>query len=350
MFAAGLKFEGVSHRYGSSRSLSDVSFSASPGEIVCVLGASGCGKTTLLRLAAGLERASSGRILINGGEVCSDGVFVPPEERNVGMIFQDCALFPHLRVRDNVAFGLSRLPRRSAVAAARAALTRVGLERYVDSWPHELSGGEQQRAALARSIAPRPSILLMDEPFSGLDRGLREGMRDETLSLLKETRASCVLVTHDPEEAMWMADRIVFLREGRVVQDAPPLDLYNRPTDIGVARYFSALNEFRSRVVGGSADTPVGCFPAPHLSEGSEALVAVRPQGLLPLRGGEREGVGRNGLVTASRFLGSSHLISALFEGLDRPALSRPPVRLEIAAGDVLPFEVATEHVFIFGA
>ena len=201
-FAARLTFEDVSRRYGRALALDHVSLDIAPGEILCLLGPSG-GKSTLLRVAAGVERPSAGRILLDGKEVVGANRFVPPEKRGIGLMFQDFALFPHLSILDNVAFGLS-LTRREAKAEARAALERVGLAHYADEYPHILSGGEQQRVALARAIAPRPSVLLMDEPFSGLDPRLREKMWEETLAILHETRATSIVVTHDAEEAMRM--------------------------------------------------------------------------------------------------------------------------------------------------
>jgi iron(III) transport system ATP-binding protein len=195
-FAASLAFEHVERRYGETYALRDVSLSIAPGEVVCLLGPSGCGKTTLLRLAAGIERPTAGRVLINGQEVAGPARFVAPEERSVGLMFQDFALFPHLTILQNVAFGLKALPRREAEREARAMLSRVGLAHMGEEYPHILSGGQQQRVALARAIVPRPAVLLMDEPFSGLDVQLRDSMQEETISLLRETRATAMIVTH----------------------------------------------------------------------------------------------------------------------------------------------------------
>src|SRR5215210_7022561 len=235
-FAARLTFEAVSRRYGDSLALDQVSLDILPGEVLCLLGPSGCGKTTLLRIAAGVERPSEGRVLLNGQEVAGPARFLPPEQRGVGLMFQDFALFPHLSILDNVAFGLRFLTRSEAKAEALAALARVGLAHYASDYPHILSGGEQQRVALARAIAPRPSVLLMDEPFSGLDPRLREKMREETLAILHETRATSIVVTHDSEEAMRMGDQVALLRRGRVVQTGKALDLYRAPKDIFAAR------------------------------------------------------------------------------------------------------------------
>ena len=217
---------------------------------MCLLGPSGSGKTTLLRIASGIEKPTGGRVLINDFEVAGPERFVPPEKRNVGLMFQDFALFPHLTIRDNVAFGLKSLPREDAAREAMAALARVGLERYADDYPHILSGGEQQRVALARAILPRPAVMLMDEPFSGLDVQLRERMQEETLQLLRETRATCLIVTHAPAEAIRLGDRIAVMRAGRLVQVGKAEELYRNPADLFVARLFSEINEIPFIVAG----------------------------------------------------------------------------------------------------
>ena len=259
-FAARLTFDDLSRRYGATLALDHVSLDIAPGEILCLLGPSGCGKSTLLRIAAGVERPSAGRVLLNEQEVGGGPErFVPPEKRGVGLMFQDFALFPHLSILDN----------REAKAEAHAALDRVGLAHYANEYPHILSGGEQQRVALARAIAPRPSVLLMDEPFSGLDPRLREKMREETLAILHETRATSIVVTHDAEEAMRMGDRVALMRAGRIVQTGDALDLYRAPKDILAARTFSDLNELPARVEQGSAATPLGRFLANGLPDGA---------------------------------------------------------------------------------
>ena len=227
-----------------------------PSEILCLLGPSGCGKSTLLRIAAGVERPSVGPRPARRPGGGGAGGFVPPEQRGIGLMFQDFALFPHLTILDNVAFGLKSLTRSEAKAEAHAALERVGLAHYAGEYPHILSGGEQQRVALARAIAPRPSVLLMDEPFSGLDPRLREKMREETLAILHETRATSIVVTHDAEEAMRMGDRVALMRKGSMVQAGKALDLYRAPKDILAARTFSDLNELAARIEGGQCRDP----------------------------------------------------------------------------------------------
>ena len=242
-FAARLTFEGVERRYGTYYALHQVDLDISPGEVVCLLGPSGCGKTTLLRIASGVEKPSAGRVLINDREVAGPNRFVPPEKRSVGLMFQDFALFPHLSILENVAFGLKASPRAEALREATAVLSRVGLLKFANAYPHTLSGGQQQRVALARAIVPRPAVMLMDEPFSGLDVQLRDAMQEQTLALLRETRATSLIVTHHPEEAMRLGDRIAVMRNGRIIQLGQAEDLYDHPADLFVARMFSEINE-----------------------------------------------------------------------------------------------------------
>jgi iron(III) transport system ATP-binding protein len=326
-FAARLTLEEVSRRYGEVLALDGVSIDISPSEVLCLLGPSGCGKSTLLRVAAGIERPSSGRVLLDGQEVAGPDKFVPPEKRGIGLMFQDFALFPHLSLLDNVAFGLKSLTRSEAKREARAALERVGLAHYAGEYPHILSGGEQQRVALARAIAPRPSVLLMDEPFSGLDSRLREQMREETLAILHEIRATAIVVTHDAEEAMRMGDRVALMRQGKIVQTGKALDLYRAPKDILAARTFSELNELAARIEGGNAATPLGRFAANGVPDGADAIVCVRQRGVR-LRGA---GQGVPGRVLDARFLGDVALVEVAVQGLDAPLFAR------IAESDVPP-------------
>jgi iron(III) transport system ATP-binding protein len=344
-FAARLTFEDVSRRYGETLALDHVNLDIAPSEILCLLGPSGCGKSTLLRVAAGVERPSSGRILLDGQEVAGPNAYVPPEQRGIGLMFQDFALFPHLTILDNVAFGLKSLSRGEARAEAQASLARVGLAHYAGEYPHILSGGEQQRVALARAIAPRPSVLLMDEPFSGLDPRLREKMREETLAILHETRATSIVVTHDAEEAMRMGDRVALMRKGRIIQTGRALDLYRAPKDILAARTFSDLNELAARIERGGAATPLGRFAANGLPEGADAIVCVRQRGVHLLAAGQ----GVPGRVLDARFLGDVALVEIAVQGLDLPILARvkesdvPPQGAEVGvgidSGAVLVFE-----------
>jgi iron(III) transport system ATP-binding protein len=223
----------LSKRFGDTLAVRDAGLELHEGELLALLGRSGCGKTTLLRLIAGLERPDAGRIEIAGRVVEGDGVHLPPEKRGVGVVFQDYALFPHLTVEKNVAFGLPRRERRSGVVGEMLEMT--GLSAKAGRRPHELSGGERQRVALARALAPRPSVVLLDEPFSNLDASLRDEMRSEVRRVLHEAGASAILVTHDQEEALSVADRVAVMLEGSVAQTGTPAEIYLRPATRGVA-------------------------------------------------------------------------------------------------------------------
>lgn len=343
-FAGRLAFESISLSFGKTEVLRDVSFELAPGEIVCLLGPSGCGKTTLLRIAAGIERPQEGRVLIDGLEVVGPNTFVPPERRGVGLMFQDFALFPHLTILENVAFGLRALKRSEALAEADKALSRVGLSRYASVYPHALSGGEQQRVALARAIVPRPQVMLMDEPFSGLDQRLRENIRNETLALLKETRATAMLVTHDSAEAMALADRILLMRQGRLIQTGTPRELYQHPVDAAAARFFSEMNEVAGIVRNGHAETPLGNFAAPNGALGGTAVVLIRPQAFELARAG----AGVEGLVLASHYLGDVTLSTVLFDGIEEPLMVRTAARDAPNMGKSERFSIDPTQVFVF--
>lgn len=276
-----LSMQHIHHAYRRHPAVEDVSLEVKPGEIVCLLGPSGCGKSTLLRIAAGLERLQQGHVELGGQTVGRPGSsHVPPEKRNVGLAFQESALFPHLSVLDNVAFGLESLPGRERRRRAHELLEVLGMDRYARAFPHTLSGGQQQRIALARALAPAPQLMLLDEPFSSLDARLRDRIRDDTLHVLKRVGAGALLVTHDPEEAMFMADRIVLMREGRVVQSGTPLELYCAPVDPFVVNFFGEVNELEGKVREGRVSTPVGDVAASGLPDGCAVRVMIRPEAL----------------------------------------------------------------------
>jgi|TARA_B100000700_G_scaffold237891_1_gene264206 iron(III) transport system ATP-binding protein len=271
----------IRHAYGKHQAVEDVSLYVEQGEVVCLLGPSGCGKTTLLRIVAGLEAVQEGGVDLGGRPIGRPGkAHVPPEKRNVGLAFQDSALFPHLSVLDNVAFGLESLPGKQRRARAMELLEQLGMEGYAKSYPHTLSGGQQQRVALARALAPAPSLMLLDEPFSSLDARLRDRIRDDTLHVLKRVGAGALLVTHDPEEAMFMADRIALMRDGHIVQMGTPLELYCAPRDPFVVTFFGEVNEMAGEVQGGRVTTPVGEVPVDDMADGSQVRVLIRPEAL----------------------------------------------------------------------
>jgi iron(III) transport system ATP-binding protein len=346
-FASRLTFERVTRRFGKTDAVDDFSLDVAPGEIVCLLGPSGCGKTTALRLAAGVDRPDRGRILLDAMEAAGPSGFVPPEKRGVGLMFQDFALFPHLTVAANVAFGLRDLGRAEARREAMAALDRVGLKHYADLYPHILSGGEQQRVALARAIAPRPNVLLMDEPFSGLDPQLRDAMRDETYAILREMRATCIVVTHSPEEAMRLGDRIAVMRKGRLVQAGSADALYAAPADLDVARSFCAVNEIEARVTGGAARTPIGAFAAPGIEEGARAVVVIR-QGGFVFGGGHADAPEAH--IHEVRRLGEFAQAMFHVEGVAGPLIARILAHDAPQAGTATPVAVAPGAALAFAA
>lgn len=311
-----LELEHVSRAYGGRDVVHDVSLSVMPGQVISLLGPSGCGKSTTLRIVAGVERQDRGRVLVDGQVIADELLHLPPERRGIGLMFQDFALFPHLSVADNVAFGLrgTKAEKRARVVEL---LDRVHLLRFIDAFPHELSGGEQQRVALARAVAPRPRVMLMDEPFSGLDNRLRDGIRDETLAILKEEGAAVVLVTHEPEEAMRMSDQIALMRDGRIVQVGAPYNVYNTPVDKAAAAFFSDINVIRGTVRGALTDTPFGQFLAPGVPDGTEVEIVIRPQHLRidfdrdgrgPLPTPE-DGIPARGVVERARYMGHESLV-----------------------------------------
>jgi iron(III) transport system ATP-binding protein len=342
--AATLVLEDVSRRFGPRVVVDGVSFAAPPGQVTVLVGPSGCGKTTLLRMIAGIERPSSGRIIVDGREVAGPSVFVPPERRRIGLMFQDYALFPHLTVVENVLFGLRGVPRADRRSVAAAAIADVGLTALAEQRPGQLSGGEQQRLALARALAPSPRALLMDEPFSNLDRGLREDVRAGTLSVLRQAGVTTLIVTHDPAEALAIGDHLVLLDGGRVIQEGPAARLYSRPASLAAARALSDVNVVPGRLGAGGLETLLGTVPTPRTPgrDGESGVAAFRPEHLVlgPPVAGVR------GRVEARKFLGASTIVTVSVAGLqeplqiavatkDLPTIEHVSVRADLDAGTV---------------
>jgi iron(III) transport system ATP-binding protein len=328
-FAASLGFEKICHSYASgAQVLHDISLDVEPGKILCLLGPSGSGKSTLLGIASGVERQSSGRITMNGTEIAGPKVFLPPEKRSIGMVFQDYALFPHMTLAQNVAYGLNKLSRSEARESALRALERVGLTGYADRYPHEISGGEQQRVALARALAPRPAILLLDEPFSGLDSRLRDAIRGETLSALRESRATAIIVTHDAKEAMMLGDRLALLNKGRLVQHGTMEELYNKPTSLFAAAFFSPVNIFEGRVQGNHVDTPLGSLKAAGVENGLMASASIRISGVLAHTHCNSGGGTVPARVLSRRFLGDAEYMLFAVNGAPSPVQAQMPCGL----------------------
>lgn len=345
-----LVLEDVSHAFDGLTVVDEVDLTVEEGEIVCLLGPSGCGKTTLLRLAAGLEELQKGRVVIGGREVAGPKGTVPPERRGVGLVVQDYALFPHLTVAENVAFGLSHLPAEERGAAALDMLARVRMARFVDSYPHILSGGEQQRVALARALAPRPRLLLLDEPFSGLDVRLRDQVRDQTLKVLREAGASTLLVTHDPDEGMYMGDRIAVMWAGRIEQVGPPSTVFHHPANALVTRFLSDVNCLHGVVEKSAVTCLFGTVAAPGIADGARVEVFIRPEALALTH--PRDGKGVAAVVATRHVTGPNSVVvlrleadgtevKARFAGHDAPPVGSQVRIALLTSNDLFVFPCA---------
>jgi iron(III) transport system ATP-binding protein len=269
--------DGISKAYGARAAVQDASLRLEPGRVTALLGPSGCGKSTLLRLIAGLERPDAGRIQLGDRTLAGPDVFTPPEARGVGLVFQDFALFPHMNLLENVAYGLRGASRAARDARALERLSAVRLAARAQAFPHMLSGGEQQRAALARALAPEPSALLLDEPFSGLDAHLKSEVRTDLLAVLRGTGAAVLVVTHDAAEAMLMADDLVLMTDGRILQSGAPRDCYRDPASPEAARLLGEVSILSAEVSDGVARTAFGAVAAGAFADGP-ASVVVRPE------------------------------------------------------------------------
>lgn len=343
-----LELRSVSCAYDPSRpAIKDVSFSIREGEILCLLGPSGCGKTTVLRAIAGFEPVRSGQIFLSDRLVSSSSETVPTEERRVGMVFQEYALFPHLRVADNIAFGLHRLSRTERACRVQEMLRVTGLEGLERRYPHELSGGQQQRVALSRALVQNPVLLLLDEPFSNLDPDMAGRMRQELHTLLRRTKTTTVLVTHDHEEAFAMADRIAVLNRGEIEQlDAPEL-IYHLPATRFVAEFVGQADFLTGQIREGFVRTELGEFPNTiGGDEGAHVLVMIRPDDirLAPNQSAEPR-------IVARQFRGSENLYAILLpsgqivhssESSTSVYPEGTPVELRVSATHTVLFDAAT--------
>ena len=305
--SVSVEVRGVSKRFGDVVAVRSVDLSVSEGELLALVGPSGCGKTTLLRLIAGFERPDDGGITIAGRSVAAPGVFTPPERRRVGMVFQQLALFPHLTVERNIAYGLRRESSASQRRSRVSDLLRlVGLEGLERRYPDELSGGQAQRVALARALAPEPAVVLMDEPFSSLDVSLREGVRTEVRRILKSAGATAVLVTHDQDEALMMGDRVAVMLSGAIAQTGVPERVYREPASPSVAGFLGDANLLEGEVLGDIFRTELGDLPLVRSGAGDGAAVGiVRPEDLdlQPAADG-------TATVTSVEYFGHDQLIS----------------------------------------
>lgn len=275
MTLTAINCQQVYKQFGSVQAVTNLNLTLSPGHFMALLGPSGCGKTTTLRMLAGFERPNQGFIEISGQQVDSPSLHLPPEKRNIGMVFQEYALFPHLNVAANIAYGLSKkADKQSRVGEALALVNLSGVE---ERMPHELSGGQQQRVALARALAPQPNLILLDEPFSNLDAGLRSKVRAEVRQILRQVKASVLLVTHDQEEAMSFADEVAVMLEGHLVQVDTPQKLYRRPKNRQVATFLGEANFLPGEVSHNQVVCELGQLPTDSIHQGHVELM-LRPE------------------------------------------------------------------------
>ncbi len=341
---ASVRLDNVSKYFASARAVFRLTVGIGQGEFFSLLGPSGCGKTTTLRLIAGLERPDEGAVSIGGEVVAAADTWVSPEKRGIGIVFQDYALFPHMRVAQNVAFGLKGCGRKQAGARVEELLDLTGLAGLAGRYPHELSGGERQRVALARSLAPRPRVILLDEPFSNLDADLREELRRETKRILKEQAATTILVTHDQEEAFSLSDRVGVLQGGTLEQLGSPAEIYHRPLSRFVADFVGKADFIEGTVEGGTVRSAFGSFPfddGTDLGTGQVELM-VRPDdvGFVPDASGQA-------VVTEARFLGASVLYQLQFADGRTIHAIRPSAEVT-PVGSRVSVSVDVSHIVVF--
>jgi iron(III) transport system ATP-binding protein len=345
----------VRQNYGAHDVVRGLSMELRRGTIGCLLGPSGCGKTTVLRCIAGFERVHTGEIRIGGRRVSAPGLLVPPEERRVGMVFQDYALFPHLTVAGNIAFGLHRSPRAGRDERVRECIETVGLAAHADKFPHELSGGQQQRVALARALAPRPELLLLDEPFSSLDVDLRERLGLEVRDIIRRTEVTAILVTHDQHEAFAMADEIGIMRDGVIEQWDTAYNLYHRPASRFIADFVgqgvlvpgSVLSRSQVRIELGTlnGDVPDTCgLNCEQCGRGCHVDVLLRPDDVI-----HDDASGQRAEVLHKAFRGAEILYTLKLASGQR-VLALVPSHHNHAIGEKIGIRLDVDHVVTFPA
>lgn len=335
-----LTLDGVTRRYGPRAIVSGAGFALHEGRIACLLGPSGCGKSTILRLIAGLEPVDEGAIAIRGETVSSPTRTLAPEQRGVGLVFQDNALFPHLDVRDNVGFGVRHLKPAARRALVDGLLARMQVDHLAKAWPHTLSGGEQQRVAIARALAREPVLLLLDEPFSGLDGHLRDQIRRSLIDDLREVGATVLVVTHDPDEAMTIADDLILMADGQILQKGTPEDCFDNPVSVVAARLLGDAILLPVSVENGIADTPFGPVASPEMSDGAADMM-VRP-GAIRL-----SSQGAPARVISARRFGSETLVAVAVADTEFAIRTS---RAGLAAGEAIELEADREALRFFAA
>ena len=338
-----VRIEDISYSFGQKRVLDRLNLEVAPGEIVCLLGASGSGKSTLLRIVAGLLPLQEGVVRINGLKPAVPGDEPPPEARHCGFVFQDHVLFPHLTVIENVAFGLHAQSSTERRSRAMRALHDVGLTEHADRFPDTLSGGEQQRVALARALAPEPSVMLLDEPFSNVDTALRRNLREDARLTLRASGAPCIVVTHDPEEAMELADRIAVLHNGRIVQDGPPELVWRNPRNQFIATLVCGTDAIAGRVIQGGVETVFGVMSSVNidLRHGQACVVIAHPESLQVQASSTGEAQ-----VVDVRFLGDRYLV--ILEASNERLRVICPTRPNLSSREAVSVAADPEGVYVY--
>lgn len=342
-----LELSHLHKKFGTTQALNDLSLTIQRGEVVCLVGHSGCGKTTLLKIISGVDSPDGGSVCINGTQVAGDSGFIEPENRKVGVVFQDYALFPHLTIEQNIMFGLRKMAKSEARDRARQMLELVNLTHMADKYPHMLSGGEQQRIALARALAPKPDILLMDEPFSNLDRGLRDQLRHDTISLLRKLGTTVIFVTHDAEEALSTGDKIVLMRAGHIVQTGTPRELYDQPCCRYTADFFCDYNIVQGTMRTGEVETALGCFATDYIGDDCPAVVYLRPCDICPCLTQAATLDAISAQIESRVFRGDMEELTLKIGALSEPLKLRTSTRLP-AQAETTQIEVSRDRALIF--
>ena len=346
MFA--VKIEDLSHSIKEKNVLKNIHLELEKDKIACLLGPSGSGKTTLLKLIAGLEKVQTGKIYFNNKLVSSENTHLKTEQRQIGFLFQDYALFPHLTVKENLNFPLNS---KNSNYSLDDIINLIKLPNSLDKYPHQLSGGEQQRVALARSIIAQPDLLLLDEPFSSLDLNLKEEVRDETLHLLQKSNISVFIVTHDPFEAMFISNKIYIINSnGEIVQSGSPNELYNNPINSYVAGFFGETNIFHSKVIDGKANTPIGTIIVSSRLEQKNVVIHVRPQGI-KLNKESTPVNGVKGTVMASKMMGSFSFVHLSVLNSNNEIIhvhSHMPANFIPSQSSAVGIEIDKDQIYIF--
>ena len=337
-----LSLNKINHHYFNFQSLNNVNFSIDKGDIVSLLGPSGSGKTTILRVISGLERISSGQVLISNQTVSGNGIFLLPHKRKVGLVFQDYALFPHLKVKSNISYGVQNID----FYKINEVIELLEIKDIQDSYPYQISGGQQQRVALARALVSKPEILLLDEPFVRLENRLREKIRDDILHILKKTKSTAIIVTHDSEEAMFMSDKIVVINKGTIVQEGRPLDIYTRPNSKFIAEFFGDVNIISGTFTRGEVKTKFGKFKSNKIfTEGKSVNIVLRHEGINLVNNSKNIAT-----IVQSKLLGKSSLVHLqIGKGKSKIHLhAKVPGINFFNPGSLIGIEINPLHCYVF--